>query len=61
MSLIWFRSCNTATRFCEGGNNNVVFVQKCFSVCYFGKVKGGSLARLEEIDQEGLISLFFSE
>ena len=39
----------------------MVFVQKCFSVCYFGKVKGGSLGRLEEIDQEGLISLFFSE
>ena len=28
MSLFWFCSCNTATRFCEGGNNTWFLYQK---------------------------------
>ena len=32
MSLIWFCSCNTATRFCEGGNN-MWFLYKNVSQC----------------------------
>lgn len=33
MSLIWFRSCNTATQFGGGGGNNTWFLYKSVSQC----------------------------
>lgn len=60
MSSIWFCSCNSHSILWGGIIRG--FVQTRFSVCgYFGKMKGGSVVRLEEFDQEGLISFFFSE
>lgn len=57
MSFIWFRSCNTATQFCEGR----IICGFCTNIsqCVILK-KWRSLGRLEEIDQEGLISPLFS-
>lgn len=36
----------------------MVSVQICFSVCCFGKMRGGILRDLEEMNESGLIALF---
>lgn len=63
MSLIWFYSCNSQPPDFVKGGNNTWFLYKHVSQCVviLEKMRGGSLARLEKMNEEGLISLFFSE